>query len=242
MKASNKICFAIMALAVAGLLGTTAPTQASVILEFDDTNQAGGTVEYDGAGGALVGTNIIFNQIRGFGTPANDGQRLRIQGGRLNFESGPNTSEGPAQWTFAGGGTFELTGTARLPNNQGGAVIATGTLLSGSFSNAQVTQFGNVLFAIGTGTDEKNQDLLDYYGILSPSSFTFAQTEISFEDVTVGSDGSFSGTVSNADLVNTQTPEPNSLLVWGLLTSVAIYVSGAPAVRGRRMVPDRVPA
>ena len=184
---------------------------ATPILNFDQ-DSGGGTIAYDGEGGALKGTNIVFETVVGLGTSSNDGVVLDIIGGDLDFTTGNNITEGPnTWWTFNGGGFFKLTGTA-IETSTGGTEkkIASGTLLEGHFTgdpaNPSVT--GNDFFLVLTsfGVDTKNQDLLDFYGITS-SDFQFANTEISFSKVSIDkSNNGFSGYVTSADLSNKSIP------------------------------------
>jgi hypothetical protein len=104
-----------------------------------------------------------------------------------------------------------------------------GTLLSGSFSSVSVSGALGALFVVGVGIDTKHQGLLDHYGI-EADEFTFANTEIAMSSVTVGTNGSFSGTVTNADLDNSpMVPEATSLLVWGCLMGIAGFSLGRRA-------------
>jgi hypothetical protein len=59
--------------------------------------------------------------------------------------------------------------------------------------------------------------LLRYFGLNDNSQFEFANTSISL-DADFGADGSFSGTVTAADLNNATTPvpEPSELGLFGL--------------------------
>ena len=95
---------------------TLAPSLALAIpaLVFDTTpGGAGGTLTYDGVGGAAVGTDIVFVEIAGW-------TRLRTAGWcspcvdvLAGLHDRGQHSEGP-QWSWAGGGTFTLTGDVPL--------------------------------------------------------------------------------------------------------------------------------
>lgn len=204
------------ALAGGALLLAAAPgAQAGAIIDFDQGPVEGGTIAYDGAGGSLIGTDIVFDTVTGIGTPANAGVSLTCDPGTclLNFETGANTGESPT-WTFAGGGFFTLTGTLV---DGGGGTVASGTLLSGTFQGdpaALVAGTSTSLTALGFGVDEKNPDLLAFYG-LQPQQFTFSSTEIA-SDVTQfdSTTRSFTANVTEADLVN-EVPEPGTLGLLG---------------------------
>jgi hypothetical protein len=199
-------------LAAAVLLSTTAH---AAILKFDDPTLPGGTVTYDGAGGPAIGDDILLQSIQGLGTPLNDGVTLACDGCLLDFTTGVNITEGPVLWNFSSGGTITLTGAVPALGLPAGTL-----LLSGVFSgtpNEITSGDGFGLFA-AIGTDVKNETLATFFG-LNPLDFTFGTTNIQ-TDTTVGADGSFSGTVVNADLNNTQAvavvPNPSTLLLFGL--------------------------
>jgi hypothetical protein len=210
------------ALSFAALL-TAAPAAALPTINIDQGTgggQAGGTLSYDGAGGPLVGTGIGFGVLAGFDTAANAGTSLFCPTGcTLNFTTGANTAEGTiggGAWTWDGGGSFVLEGTLNTAADGSGAEIADGTLLAGTFTGALglVGPEGRLL-VIGVGEDEKIGALLDFYAIPSFPDFRFADTEIVAAGLAVGADGSLNGSVTAADLTNTQIPEPGTLLLFG---------------------------
>jgi PEP-CTERM motif len=182
--------------------------------------QAGGTLSYDGEGGPLVGTNIGFGVLAGFDTAVNAGVPLFcVPSCTLDFTTGANTAEGTiggGAWTWDGGGSFVLEGTLNTAADGSGTEIADGTLLAGEFTGALgfVGPAGRLL-VIGVGEDEKIGALLDFYAIPSFPDFRFADTEIVAAGLAVGANGSLDGTVANADLTNTQIPEPGTLLLIG---------------------------
>lgn len=190
---------------------------ASAILSFDDNddpNIQNGTLSYDGAGGALIGSGIDFVSVFASNT-ANDGVYI-CDGCELNFTTGANISEGPFAWLFAGGGSISITGTVK----DGATVIASGTLLSGFFSGAITIGAGTNLSDLGMtglGSDTKNADLLDFLG-LTDTPFSFASTNIAAANAIYNGIGGFTAEVTNADLDNT-APEPaiSALIGLGLL-------------------------
>lgn len=181
-------------------------------INFDQGSVSGGSLSYNGAGGPVIGSNIPFETITGIGTPANagDGNALDCIGCLLNFTSGDNIDETSPVYEWAGGGSFVLTG---LAETQGGVGIAGGTLLEGAWHFVTGTVASSIII-IGEGFDVKNADLLAYFGITNPN-FTFTSTQFAASRVTVGSDGGFSGYVTEADLDNTAVPEPGSLVLLG---------------------------
>ena len=81
---------------------TMLPAQAAPLIDFDQVVD-GGSLSYNGAGGALTGTDIRFGLVRGTETPSEAGTELDCIGCLLNFETGTNLSEGPLyQWRGGG--------------------------------------------------------------------------------------------------------------------------------------------
>ena len=168
-------------------------------LQFDQIND-GGTISYDGSGGSLLGVDIAFDIVKGTGTPSNSGTTLVIIDGYLNFQTGSNISVGSGIWTFDSGGSFILTGTVML----GGDTIASDTLLEGSWTgNPVVIGSSSSLIVGGFGIDEKNPDLLEFYGIAADLTFMFANTEIAANVTSFNSStGAFDANVTEADVTN----------------------------------------
>jgi hypothetical protein len=212
----------LTALVVAfGLLESRA--EAIAVLTFDQTVD-GGTIEYSGGGDFVTGTNVAFDLLVATATPLNAGT-YGCSGCLLNFTTGANTSNtvlvaGTRNYTWAGGGSFVLTGTVFNPADL--SVIASGTLLTGSFNSAQGlsvvlgTANDDIINFIGQGTDTKHPDLLAFFGIDPDSPFNYSNFEGSGQG-TVGAGGSFNGVVDEADLINTESPdevpEPASALL-----------------------------
>ncbi|MEN8205169.1 MAG: VPLPA-CTERM sorting domain-containing protein [Pseudomonadota bacterium] len=210
---------------VFGCLAFVSFSASSATISFDDgADPQNGTLSYDGTGGALIGSGIDFYTILGEDTPSNPGIALDCVDCVLDFTTGTNISEGPVVWEFNGGGSLTITGTVK----DGVTQIASGTLVSGSFSDAVVTGDGNdasVLILSGFGTDSKNADLLNFFG-LSEQGFTFASTNISIGNVNYLGNGGFNGTLTNADFDNITTVVPVPAAVWlfgsGLLGLVGV--------------------
>jgi hypothetical protein len=215
------------------LLLRVAPAGAAT-LSWDNTSDTTGTATYGGSGGPLVGTSIqYFDIFLATGTSA-DGQYY-CQTCVLNFSTGANLLENAVGiYSWGGGGTFTLTGTiwtdtvTPIPGNfttaGTGSVIASGTLLAGTFANPVGAtglispSAGTGLFN-GTGPDSKNEDLLSFLGITNP--FTFASTNISASGCVINPDATFNCNVTEADVTNISAaappgvPEPASLLLLG---------------------------
>jgi hypothetical protein len=204
-----------------GLLLLPSVALAIPSIVFDSTpGGAGGTITYDGAGGPAIGTGIVFVNIVGVDTPANAGTVLACTDCTLTFTTGANTQEGPPGWTWAGGGSFTLTGD----------VVALGlddaVLLSGTFTTTPNTPglaaFGTTALFIAIGTDTKDATLAGFYG-LGPDDWVFANTEIMLQSFTPGVDGAFTAVPNQADLINAQVPNPMTALLLGLgLTGVLV--------------------
>jgi hypothetical protein len=195
------------------------PVGASAsFIGFDDGNTSVtqpqvGTLSYGGSGGVLTGEGIDIYNVYGDGTPSNDGVGLDCVGCKLEFTTGNNVSEGPSIWEFAGGGSITITGEVK----QGSTTIANGTLVDGSFSEAFITADGTedgVLIMSGFGTDEKDTNLLDFFG-LPDLQYTFGVTNISLGSVAYTGSGGFIGDVTNADFDNLVVPIPASVWLFG---------------------------
>jgi hypothetical protein len=158
----------------------------------------------------------------------------------LNFETGANTLETGAVWIWEGGGSFEITGTIM----DGATEVASGILLAGSF-DGPVPAFASLgagpkLTFSGTGFDQKNDDLLAYFGVAN-NEFIYANSEISAIGCTPGAGFGFSCAVDTADVTNTNipgggggdVPEP------GLLTLFGLGLLGAGRQVGRRIAENR---
>jgi hypothetical protein len=200
-------------------------------LAFDTTpGGAGGSLTYDGAGGPAIGADIVFVNLASNGeTPLNPNTTLDCVGCSLAFTTGANLVEGPELWTWAGGGSFVLTGT--IPSIGINAPVA---LISGTFTGTANTPGlagadPDGLF-IGVGVDTKDPTLAAFFG-LGPN-FNFANTEIALD--TFDSNpltGSFEATPNQADIINTQeveVPLPSTGLLVGL---GLLLMGGVPALR-----------
>jgi hypothetical protein len=209
------------------VLLAAAPAAALPTILFDqgaDPGQFGGTITYDGDGGALVGTGIGFGFALGQGTPANSGTPLFCAPAcTLSFTTGPNEGEAIQLgvellvWRFDEGGSFVLEGTLNTAADGSGTDVAEGTLLLGSFSEDVLFVRGPLGGAriVGAGSDDKIGGLLQFYGLSELLPNQFAQTEIVAAPVVIGGNNSLSGDVIQADITNTQIPEPASLLLFG---------------------------
>jgi hypothetical protein len=177
---------------------------------------AGGTMTYDGAGGALIANDIVFVNLSGVESPANAGVTLDCVNCSLDFTTGANVQEGPGQlWQWAGGGSFTLTGDIPALGLVGATLIS-GTFTATANTPGLAGADPNALF-VAIGVDSKDPTLAAFYGF-DPANFTFANTEIALGTFT--SDpvtGAFSAIPNQADIINTQAvPNPMTMLLVGL--------------------------
>ncbi len=178
-------------------------------IDFGVVAPTPGAINYDGLGGALIGTGIQVDNVTGLGTSLNNNVTLAISNGALNFTTGPFVSFDADDWDFAGGGSIVITGGIAALG------IADGTtLLSGSFSTAQVDRIGGGTFyvALSGFNDDKNPEILRYYGVNFPMHT--GNFNISFNATTNANHAITSTQVLSGDIVN--VPEPVSMVLLGL--------------------------
>ena len=204
-------------LAALGLVVATAAPALGGVISFDTTpGGAGGTLTYDGAGGPAVGAGIVFVDVEGINTPLNAGVAFPCVSCTLAFSTGANQVEGPSNWTFAGGGTFVLTGSVPAAGIGAGSTLLSGVFTELGDTPGLVGSTPNGLF-LGVGTDEKHPLLTAFFG--EANGFTFANTEIALGSFTGDPvTGAFSAVPNQADIVNlaAAVPQPAALLLLGL--------------------------
>ncbi|NER03124.1 MAG: PEP-CTERM sorting domain-containing protein [Okeania sp. SIO3C4] len=221
----NQIVASIAALPFAlGTVFASAGVANAQVIQFDDVDVNGGTLSYDGEGGALIGTDLGVDLLIGIDTPSNTTNPLSCIECKLNFETGLNISEDP--YVFSPGGSITVTGTVKDLNDGNDITIAEGTFLTGVFTEnifGSAVEFGGGMGAAtftGIGFDTKDPAISEYFGI-DGIEFNFAQTSIAMGDVNVDANGGFSGIVTNVDLDNipVDVPEPTVLFALGVVAA-----------------------
>jgi hypothetical protein len=178
------------------LLALALPLTAFASSSVDFTN-SGGTLSGDNSGLSLTGSTLIA--VNGFG---NLGLVTGSNLGSLTFTTGALSSGSLAMGgTFAGGGTFSITGngTSGLPS---------GTIFSGTFS-------GPVTWTLVTLANGTHNYTLT--GSLSGTWYNGSSAQGVTVQLTVNTGkGFFSGstTISSGD-TNVIVPEPGSLTLLG---------------------------
>jgi hypothetical protein len=207
----RKVLILVTALMMVMMMALSA--QAEALLDFDMSPPTAGTISYGGGASVLSGHNISVDTVTGINTPLHNGVTLTIVGGEMFFETGPFVGLGTGEYEFSiGNGFLNIFGA--IP----GIGLANTQLLSGfpligpSDPHVAITPAGGtVLFNFA---DEKNIDLLAYYGLTSSVS---GSLNLSFA-VTGGINPNVataftSSTILSGDVVN--TPIPGSLLLLG---------------------------
>jgi hypothetical protein len=185
----------------------------------DWTLGPGGSYTWAGGATSLIGSDIPILSVLGDSTPANNGVSLLVTDGLLNFTSGvfDGTS---TTWSWAGGGTLNLTGCIAGVT----AASCTGSnnvaLVSDDFTSVSIVQIAGALDAVfGNVTGTINSSVAAYFGGI-PTNFSTGSFTTAI--LTSGAPGSsFNGSdllgLLKADPV-TNTPEN-----WGLGESLAFF-------------------
>ena len=146
-------------------------------LSFDNPTVDGGTISYDGLGGPVVATGVIFQEVIGVDTTLNSGVSLFCFPGNceLSFTTGPNGAlEGPPIWTFDGGGSITMTGGLNTVQGGGGVqVVPAGSTFSSSAAALTTRQscsgpLSNTCSSLERGRTRRIQPSLAFYGLTNP--------------------------------------------------------------------------
>jgi len=209
----------------------------AALISFDQSGPATGTLTYDGAGGALFGASITFNEVSGTGTPLHDGTILNCISCTMSFQTGTNLFESAASYVWDGGGSLTISGQIW----DGGTQIASGVLATGTFETANALFSGGGLSATftGLGVDDKNPDLIAYYGLVNPFVFAESQLALSSSEGGCSQNGTtlaFACDVTNADFDNSAVNEPPDVPAPATLALLGLGLLGIGAMRKRRTV------
>jgi hypothetical protein len=173
----------------------------------------GGTVSYDPTNGKLVGANIAMDQVIGKHTPLHAGQPYTVDA-TLAFETGQLEDDNDGELIFAAGGSFTITGIF-----QAAGITQSRRLLDGQFLGATFSPLGEVSLVLGTGTDQKDADLVSFFfGSASPA-FEFSG-DLMTDAVANPSSGFSNVAVVTADITNQVVPVPEP----GALTELALLL------------------
>lgn len=162
-----------------------------------------------------TGEQIPMVTLEAEGTPANEGEYPLINMTNLQFTTGPYIETVDGVMHFGAGGQLRIYGT--LADNDSPAIIAgPSLLLNGVFNSASYEPLlGLWSLFTADGTDSKNQDIVDYfYPVVPPLGWQF-EAEIMAQGG-VGHTLSSGGLqVYDAEVANTEVPEPASIVFLG---------------------------
>jgi len=198
---------AALALVLCGAFSLSA--QATATLDFNCSPATAGSISFGGPGTALVGTDIQVDSITGIGTPLNDGVTLIITDGVLNFNTGIFTGLGEGEYDFAAGGSITLTGTT----DHGSGLLLSGTFVSSpSVPHVVIGTGGGTV--VGNFTDEKNLDLITFFGLSPADGYAFIGGKINLAFSTASAINPETATafssqdVLSGDITNIASPIP----------------------------------
>jgi len=180
--------------------------KASGVIDFGLAG--GGAVTWSGGTAPLVGTDIAINTVCGIDTPLNDGVCFNVTDGFLSFTTGSYSGSDASNWYFNGGGTITVDGTIA------GLGIFDATLMSGSWTQANVFALGDGVGIVGGNyNDTKNVALAAYFGLGSTGWQGTLNPSIAY----IGAPGSPINAMAMAgDVVNSSPiPEPASMALLG---------------------------
>lgn len=211
-------------MAVAAMVVGIGTARADPILDFGvpSINDPTAQISYAGGANPLVGVNISVFNVAGLGTSLNALTSLDIFGGQLNFTTGNFSGSDPTHWYFGAGGWLTITGAVDLNNNHvldGGDLPST-TLLSGTFTSAQVVSFAPSSFMVDVSffTNTVDAQLAAYFGESGGPWVSWGGT-MNDQFASLGAlppNGFTSFLVASGDITTThKVPEPGSVAIIG---------------------------
>lgn len=197
----------VAALIAPVLLFCCVPVAHAVATSFDvDLSgiASGGMVCYYGGSSPLDGSGIQVSQI------AAGSQSLSVTGGVLSFTSGANTGG----WQFGPGGSITVTGDVGAGQE---------TLLSGTFSSAQVVPLNGTSFQVVLGgiTNTNSIDVTSYFTMPS-GQYTGVLTATLLGSAQVGQSFTCESTLSG-DVNDAPVPIPGA--AWLLASGLGLVVT-----------------
>jgi hypothetical protein len=222
MLRKSSIAGIFAAMVLAGL-GAAIAAQAATISFDTGPAGAGGSISWAGGDAVLIGQDIPISVVTGIDTPIPQSPEL-VGEGFLTFTTGPHIEFDPFLdvHLFSGGGSLTITGS--IPT---AGILQPVTLLSGSFSSAEIGPFGFVNLLIADGEDFKYSPLLSHYGLSGGVVYSFSLTALSTGSPV--SEDPFDLTVFSTNVVNTEIPEPSTLT---LFATIILFAARRQA-RGR---------
>jgi hypothetical protein len=195
------------AMVLAGLGAAIAAPAATISFDTGPAG-AGGSISWAGGDAALIGQNIPISVVTGIDTPIPQSPEL-VGEGFLTFTTGPHIQFDPFLdvHTFSGAGSLTITGSVPTAG-----ILQPVTLLSGSFSGAEIGPFGFANLLIADGEDFKYSPLLTHYGLSGAGVYSFSLTALSTGSPVSGDP--FDLTAFSTNVVNTEIPEPSTLTLF----------------------------
>ena len=207
------------------LLVMVVPASAIVVIDFGTGNMgSGGTLAI--GGGNAVGTDIPVNALTVNGTASANGVYDTF-GLATGSGTGAGTANGAARLDFstAGLGSITITGGVCNLGNEtcsggAGTFDASEVLLQGTFSSWSLVDGAFVGSINASGPDSKGAGLLAALGVPAGTKWDFFGFSIGFNLAGGGSPY----TVTSTDIVNTEVPEPASIVLLGTLMVGVVQV------------------
>lgn len=230
---NKKISGTLRNLMVATLVGGSllvgvSSAHAQLSMDYALGTSGSPSISYDPSVGYVTGSNIAVTTITGNETTQNSGNPLSISGGALNFQTGMYTTTSGNTLNFGSGGNLSVIGGI-TPLNIG----AGSTLLSGTFSSAEVSQYQvGILRFDFLGATLSTTDLpliYSYFGITATSGSVAGLDLTFFASGTI--DGGFtSNGINSGSITDVPTPTPIPAAAWllgsGLMGLVGLRRKG----------------